>query len=171
MKEIEIDETMETITFKVKKVIPPEYETQLEMLEATGLFDNIEGFRSELNFRELDLDMILEETCRYVNVDKSLIPLKSRKRELVAARYYYALLSLDIFRDRDDITLSKIGSLIGRDHSSVLHYKKEFNGKTSLDAEHNLKTSEKDKLAIKVIKEKLNGHLKDFQSKVKGVEV
>jgi|GEM_PF-3127455 len=170
-REILIDETLDTITFRVKRVAPKIYESQLEELENTGLLDSFEGFSSEVNHRELSLKMVYEETCKLLNVNQDYIPKNSRKREYVATRYYYSLVSLDIFKDRDDITLEKIGNIIGRDHSSVLHYKKDFNGKVENDLKYNLKTSEKDKMMLRKIKTKLNGSLEKYQTKVKGIQI
>jgi len=172
--EILIDETLEEVVFKVKRITPPKYDDQCEMLLETGLIDSIEGFTHDyINTDDLTLDDILKEACRYINISPDRIKNEknSRKRELVKVRYYYSLTALDIFKDCEGYTLEKIGSLISRDHAVVLHYKKTFNGKIELDEKHRLKTAHKDKEALKCIKNSLNGKLENFNKKQEGVQI
>ena len=158
-QEILIDENLNEVTFRVKRVKPKEFENQLELLEATGIIDSIEGYTEDKAEHDLTLEMVYKEACRYINVSPDKVKTKSRKRELVKARRYFSLTTRDIFGQK--YTLSAIGELIGgKNHATILHYYKDFDEKQDIDRRLNLKTSLEDKEAIKAIKTNLNGHLK-----------
>ena len=60
---------------------------------------------------------IFEEFCKWYGVSPKDVNSKSRKPELVDARYIFALSCVDM-----GMTYTETGAFIGRDHSSVSHY-------------------------------------------------
>ena len=142
------------------------------MLEDTGIINCIGGYKHEQKeIKDLDLDKVLTETCDYLNVDIKDVKSESRKRELVQARYYFALAVREIFKGKNHVTLNKIGNQVGRGHSDILHYYRTFDGKEEVDLRHRLKTSKEDKDTISAIKQKLNGSLEKFNNKTEGVQI
>lgn len=94
----------------------------------------------------LTLETILSETCKYYNLDISLVKSKSQKRELVQARQVAMYFAKILTRE----SLSNIGYAIGgRDHATVLHGCKTINN--LIDTESTIKRD------IELIKISLHG--------------
>ena len=161
-QEILINEGLEEITFRIKRVAPKIYEDQLEELEACGIFNSYEGYTGELNSTGLTLEMIYKEACGYINVSPDVVKSKTRKRECVKARRYFALTAREIFGNKH--TLSAMGEVIGgKDHSTILHYYRDYDGKKDVDFRLGFKTSKEDSEAITAIKNRLNGHYLEYK--------
>jgi chromosomal replication initiator protein len=63
------------------------------------------------------LDDIIESVCQHYQVTPEEVSGKSRKRNLVIARQ----VSMFLAQKHTKMPASRIGKLIGRDHSTVLH--------------------------------------------------
>ena len=62
-------------------------------------------------------DSIVEKVAAYYGMSNEEIRGKSRKRELVKARW----LAMYFIRQKTDYTLNAIGDMFGRDHTTVIH--------------------------------------------------
>jgi chromosomal replication initiator protein len=68
--------------------------------------------------RQISVELIEDEVCKYFDLEKSLIHSKSKKQEISQARQIAMYLS----RKYTDKSYSNIGEMIGkRDHATVLH--------------------------------------------------
>jgi chromosomal replication initiator protein len=68
--------------------------------------------------RQISVELIEEEVCKYFDIDPDLINSKSKKQEIAQARQIAMYLS----RKFTDKSYSNIGDIIGkRDHATVLH--------------------------------------------------
>lgn len=92
----------------------------------------LEGFKCpeiKISFSEVSVDDVLSAVASFRNQSVNDIKSKSRKRELVYSRFLYSMFCLIIlkdYRNRKDLTLENIGLLIDKDHSMILHYKKDY---------------------------------------------
>jgi len=68
--------------------------------------------------RQISVELIEEEVCKYFDLEMEIIHSKSKKQEISQARQIAMYLS----RKYTDKSYSNIGELIGkRDHATVLH--------------------------------------------------
>lgn len=74
------------------------------------------------------LKMILTRVCTYLSVDKLTICGKSKAYDAMIARIIYAKLA-----HRWNITLTDIGKLINRNHSTIIRYLANYDDKYLYD--------------------------------------
>ena len=60
---------------------------------------------------------IINEICKFYSLTTEDVTGKSRKREIVKARF----IAIYIIRTETDFKLSAIGKIFNRDHSTILH--------------------------------------------------
>ena len=66
---------------------------------------------------------IINEICKFYSLTTEDVTGKSRKREIVKARF----IAIYIIRTETDFKLSAIGKIFNRDHSTILHSIKIIN--------------------------------------------
>lgn len=74
------------------------------------------------------VDNIITEICKYYSLSIEEVKGKSRKREIVKARF----IAIYIIRMETDFTLSGIGKIFNRDHTTILHSIKIINNTLTL---------------------------------------
>jgi chromosomal replication initiator protein len=68
--------------------------------------------------RQLSVEKILDDVCKYFNLDKSLIHTKSRKQEIVQARQ----ITMYLAKKLTEYSYAHIGKIVGgKDHATVVH--------------------------------------------------
>jgi chromosomal replication initiator protein len=80
--------------------------------------------RQKINY----VDNIIKEICKFYSLSYEDITSKSRKREIVKARF----IAIYLIRTETDYVLSQIGKLFNRDHSTILHSIKIINNTLTL---------------------------------------
>lgn len=78
--------------------------------------------------KQFELEVILASVKHIMNIDLTKV-IKSQSRKNTDARRVYTLLA----RKYSLCSLSDIGELVGKDHTSVIHYKKTGDELISLD--------------------------------------
>lgn len=69
-------------------------------------------------------DILNEIKTRLDKHQKENIAIKSRKRNIVNLRALYTKIAMDVSDEYDlNLSLNTIGSVIGRDHATVIHYR------------------------------------------------
>ena len=90
------------------------YEKEVDMELAKRVVSNA----IKVQERQISVELIEEEVCKYFDLDLEIIQSKSKKQEISQARQIAMYLS----RKYTDKSYSNIGELIGkRDHATVLH--------------------------------------------------
>lgn len=90
------------------------YEKEVDMELAKRVVSNA----IKVQERQISVELIEEEVCKYFDLDMEIIHSKSKKQEISQARQIAMYLS----RKYTDKSYSNIGELIGkRDHATVLH--------------------------------------------------
>lgn len=90
------------------------YEKEVDMDLAKRVVSNA----IKVQERQISVELIEEEVCKYFDLDMEIIHSKSKKQEISQARQIAMYLS----RKYTDKSYSNIGELIGkRDHATVLH--------------------------------------------------
>ncbi len=90
------------------------YEKEVDMELAKRVVSNA----IKVQERQISVELIEEEVCKYFDLDVDIIQSKSKKQEISQARQIAMYLS----RKYTDKSYSNIGELIGkRDHATVLH--------------------------------------------------
>jgi chromosomal replication initiator protein len=90
------------------------YEKEVDLELAKRVVSNA----IKIQERQISIELIEEEVCKYFDVEPDLIHSKSKKQEISQARQIAMYLS----RKYTDKSYSNIGELIGkRDHATVLH--------------------------------------------------
>lgn len=90
------------------------YEKEVDMDLAKRVVSNA----IKVQERQISVELIEEEVCKYFDLDTEIIHSKSKKQEISQARQIAMYLS----RKYTDKSYSNIGELIGkRDHATVLH--------------------------------------------------
>lgn len=99
-----------------------------------------------------DMDLILEETCKFFGIMTNAVKCKSRKREIVEARQSSMYMMKEVW---DIGSLKSIGLFHGgRDHSTVIHALITINDLIDTDREFKLKIIQLRKNIIKAKEEK-----------------
>lgn len=86
-------------------------------LDQTAIENIVDEFVTTTKEEEQKPKHILSLVCQYFQVDEDALRSRSRKKMLSEARRLAAYL----LRKHSDLSLMDIGSLIGRDHTTVLH--------------------------------------------------
>jgi len=90
------------------------YEKEVDMELAKRVVSNA----IKIQERQISVELIEEEVCKYFDLELEIIQSKSKKQEISQARQIAMYLS----RKYTDKSYSNIGELIGkRDHATVLH--------------------------------------------------
>lgn len=79
--------------------------------------------------KEYDLDYLLKFIVNKFGFSEKMLAGENRKRELVFARHMFSYLGMTILKEEhyNSISLALIGSVIKKDHSTVLHAVKTIN--------------------------------------------
>lgn len=107
-----------------------------------GLPSNIQ-FCSRGNIKSNDPLEIIKSVCYVLNVSIEDIIGKTRKREVVEARYIAIGI---IFNSNDRITKVNIGKIFNRDHSTVIYSLRIFDDLLSCDKSFKRKVNDVKKL-------------------------
>ena len=78
-----------------------------------SLRERQKAMKEKINY----VDNIIKEICKYYSLTQDQVKGKSRKREIVKARF----IAIYIIRTETDFKLSAIGRIFNRDHSTILH--------------------------------------------------
>lgn len=83
---------------------------------------NIQQSEQVLNGRDT-AEKIIDVVANYYGLESDLVKSKTRKKEIVIARFT----AIVLISDNTMLSLNEIGNLFsGRDHSTVIHAKKTF---------------------------------------------
>lgn len=85
-----------------------------------GLAQNKYNFK---NNNKIDIDSIINLVCDVLNLERDDVMSNSRKRDLVEAR----TIAIGLINTIHRITLKKLGSIFGKDHSTIIYTLKNFN--------------------------------------------
>lgn len=96
-----------------------------------------------------DITILFDFICKYFNVDKKIVLLKSRKRELVEVRQIFFYFSNKYLKNT---TLERISKFLNKDHSTVIHSIKVVNNMCETDLIFNHKIKQIDKLILEYYK-------------------
>jgi len=86
------------------------------------------------NTKAIQAEMLFQEIEKFTGITKAELQSKTRLREVVDARIMYAY----IMKSKTLLTLLKIGQQINRDHSTVIHYLRQFKNLQKTDKNFNL---------------------------------
>ena len=75
------------------------------------------------------LENILDEVCKYLNVNVSDAKSKNRMLRTKTARFYYSYLSKQL----TDFSLQQIGDVVYRNHATIIHANTTVKGWLSYD--------------------------------------
>jgi chromosomal replication initiator protein len=89
-----------------------------------SLRERQKAMKEKINY----VESIIKEICKYYSLTAEQVKGKSRKREIVKARF----ISIYIIKNETDFTLSAIGRIFNRDHSTILHSIKIINNTLTL---------------------------------------
>jgi len=91
------------------------------------------GFSYTIHDDELTIDYITETVCKFFNIPKEVIFLKTKKREYVQARQIAAKLSYELIVPK--LILRVVGDYFKQDHATVLHACKSIQNQIDTDKE------------------------------------
>jgi chromosomal replication initiator protein len=89
-----------------------------------SLRERQKAIKEKINY----VDNIINEICKFYSLTTEDVTGKSRKREIVKARF----IAIYIIRTETDFKLSAIGKIFNRDHSTILHSIKIINNTLTL---------------------------------------
>ena len=101
-----------------------------------SLRERQKAMKEKINY----VENIIKEICKYYSLTTEQIKGKSRKREIVKARF----ISIYIIKNETDFTLSAIRRIFNRDHSTILHSIKIINNTIEHILRLNIKFEEED---------------------------
>lgn len=79
----------------------------------------------------VELEYILDEVCKYLELNVDRIKSNGRQAQNVKARFYYFYLA----RQHTNYSFANVGSIVGKDHASVMHGCKQIESYLSYDKE------------------------------------
>jgi chromosomal replication initiation ATPase DnaA len=134
-----IVENEDNTVIVAKEQVVPIFLSRDQLVERLALLKmRINEFERELAYidsslnkiepeRYLTIDMIintvLKVMCHYFDVTKEEVLSKKRHRKIVRARHFF----IYFVRLKSKMTLSEIGTVVGRDHTSCTHAINEIN--------------------------------------------